>query len=75
MVECGLVANASSVIAAAEPQADGRASTSPTTRLIAKMTRQSETARITAPYSGPITLPSSWTADTTPRGTPRRSAG
>ena len=61
--------------AARRPRGSQPARTRPTTRLTAKITRQSETARITAPYSGPITLPSSCTADTIPRGTPRRSTG
>ena len=51
------------------------ASTSPATRFSAKIASHSETARITAPYSGPTTLPSSWTAPTTPSGTPRRAGG
>ena len=51
------------------------ASSRPTPRLIAKITRQSANTSTTAPKSGPSTLPISWTAETTPRGTPRRSAG
>ncbi len=51
------------------------ARTRPTTRLIAKITRQSAKASTTAPKSGPRTLPISWTAETTPSGTPRRSTG
>ena len=59
---CGLVPNRTPRIAAARTRL--------TTTLTAKITRQSETARITAAYSGPITLPSSCTADTTPRARP-----
>ena len=51
------------------------ARTRPTTRLTAKMNRQSATESTTAPKRGPSTLPISWTADTTPRGIPRRSTG
>ena len=51
------------------------ARTSPTARLIAKIARQSATARTAAPKSGPSTEPISCTAETTPSGTPRRSTG
>ena len=51
------------------------ARTSPTARLIKKIVRQSATASTSAPKSGPMTLPASWTADTMPSGTARRSAG
>ncbi len=51
------------------------ASTSPTARLIRKIARQSAKASTAAPYSGPTTLPISWTAETSPSGTPRRSRG
>ncbi len=44
------------------------ASTRPTARLIAKIARQSPTARTTAPKTGPSTLPASWTAETMPEG-------
>ena len=46
------------------------ARTRPTTRFTTKMNRQSATDSTTAPKSGPSTLPISWTAETTPRGTP-----
>src|SRR5699024_12547014 len=47
----------------------------PISAFIQKRSRQSPSARITAPYRGPSTLPSSWTAPTTPSGSPRRSGG
>ncbi len=48
---------------------------SPAAQLSQKIARQSAIASTAAPYSGPSTLPSSWTAPTMPSGTPRRRGG
>src|ERR1035437_8047028 len=47
----------------------------PSQTLSQKIARQSATASTAAPSNGPRTLPSSWTAPTTPSGVPRRFAG
>ena len=51
------------------------ASSADSGRLIQKMVRHELCSTITAPYSGPSTLPSSCTAPTIPSGSPRRPTG